>query len=383
LLCTGSTEIPGYVSYERIMETYSGENPGVEILPQDLAKIAYSSGTTGRPKGVIHTHDFQYSFAVNHALNWRVGFESTVCTSTPLYHTGGVMLTYPALLVGGTVVLMEKFDAKEWLELVQKEKVTHAFLVPTQFIIIMQLPEFSSDDIRSLEIIITAAAPITQKTKEEILANFRCQVAELYGLTEGIATILRPMDQLRKLGSVGKATLGGEIRVVDNDMKDVARGEIGEIIGLNPEMKGYYKNPELTAQTFVNGWVRTGDLGKLDEDGYLYLVGRKKDMIISGGVNIYPEDIEQVMARHPKVLEVSVFGIPHEKWGETPRAAVILKEGLDCSEEELLEWTNAKLARYQRISGVDFVKDMPRTPAGKVQKVKLRAPYWEGWERDI
>jgi acyl-CoA synthetase (AMP-forming)/AMP-acid ligase II len=172
--------------------------------------------------------------------------------------------------------------------------------------------------------------------------------------------------------------------VVDNDMKDVAPGEVGEIVGRGTlKAVGYYKKPELTAQTVVDGWIRTGDLGRLDEEGYLYLVGRKKDMIVSGGINVYPEDIEEIMIRHPKILEVSVFGVPHEKWGETPRAAVVLKEGQEAMKEEILEWTNAQLARYQKISDVDFMKGLPRNPSGKVLKRELRAPYWKGLGREI
>lgn len=383
-ICTGVTKVPGYIPYGSIMETCSGKNPGIPILPEDLFNIIYSSGTTGVPKGIVHTHDHRSLFVWSSGVEFMINFQSVICNSTPLYHNGSLLFVLPTLFVGGTLVVMKKFDAKGFLERVQKERVTHAFLVPTQYITLMGLPEFRFYDTSSLEVLLSLGAPLTKKTKEDILANFRCRFFELYGVTEGMATILKPMDQRRKMGSVGKAMLGSEIRVVDNDMKDVAPGEVGEIVGRGTlKAVGYYKKPELTAQTVVDGWIRTGDLGRLDEEGYLYLVGRKKDMIVSGGINVYPEDIEEIMIRHPKILEVSVFGVPHEKWGETPRAAVVLKEGQEAMKEEILEWTNAQLARYQKISDVDFMKGLPRNPSGKVLKRELRAPYWKGLGREI
>lgn len=383
-LCTGSAEIPGYISYSHIMKTYSGENPGIPIFPEDLFNIIYSSGTTGLPKGIVHSHDHRCLFVWSYLKEFIIHFESVICNSTPLYHNGSWVFVLPALFAGATVVIMKKFHHKGFLELVEKEKVTHAYLVPTQYIALMELPEFHSYNTSSLEVLLSLAAPLSRKTKEDILTNFHCRFFEMYGVTEGFSTILKPMDQRRKPGSVGKATLGSELRVVDENMKDVPVGEVGEIVGRGTlKAMGYYKKPELTAQTIVDGWLRTGDLGRLDEEGYLYLVGRKKDMIISGGVNIYPEDIEEVMMHHPKILEVSVFGVPHEKWGETPRAAVVLKEGQEATQEEILEWTNFRLARYQKISGVDFMKELPRNPAGKVLKRELRAPYWKGLEREI
>jgi acyl-CoA synthetase (AMP-forming)/AMP-acid ligase II len=246
------------------------------------------------------------------------------------------------------------------------------------------LPDFDAYDTTSLEVLLSMAAPLTKKTKEDILANFSCHLFELYGVTEGAGTILRPMDQRRKIGSVGKAIAGSDIRVVDESMKDVSTGEVGEIVGRAAiQMEGYYKKPEITAQTVVDGWLKTGDLGKLDEEGYLYLVGRKKDMIISGGVNIYPEDIEEVMIRHPKVMDVAVFGVPDDKWGETPRAAVTLREGQEAEPEEIRDWSNGRIAGYQKISAVDILKDLPRNPAGKVLKRELRTPFWEGTGREI
>ncbi|MBU2550176.1 MAG: AMP-binding protein [Proteobacteria bacterium] len=375
-ICTGPDEVPGYMPYGRIMAEASPENPGVTNEPGDIFNIIYSSGTTGLPKGIVHTHDCRFGFTITGSIEFCITSETVICNSTPLYHNGSFLFVLPTLYTGGTVVLMKKFDPRGFLELVEKEKVTHAYLVPTQYIVILAHPEFKSFDTSSLEILLSMAAPLSVKTKEEILANFNCKLYELYGVTEGAGTVLKPGDQRRKIGSVGKPLMGGSIRLVDDDMNDVPRGEVGEIVGTATiMMEGYYKKPDVTAQTIVDGWLRTGDLGKFDEEDFLFLVGRKKDMIISGGVNIYPEDIEQVMFRHPGILEVAVFAAPDPKWGETPMAAVVLKEGQAVNDEEIMTWTNKQLAKYQRISGVAIMPDLPRNPAGKVLKRELRDQY--------
>jgi long-chain acyl-CoA synthetase len=225
------------------------------------------------------------------------------------------------------------------------------------------------------------AAPLTKKTKVDILNNFKAELFEIYGVTEGIGTILHPHDQLRKLGSVGKAIPGSAIRLVDDKMQDVPTGEVGEICGMSDlMMQGYYKRPDLNAETIIDGWLRTGDLGKFDEEGYLYLVDRKKDMIISGGVNVYPKDMEEVIMAHPAVQEVAVFGIPSPKWGETPLAAIIPKAGQDLTEAEMLAWINQRVNKFQKISRIVFMKDFPRNPAGKILKREMRTPYWKDQE---
>lgn len=287
----------------------------------------------------------------------------------------------PCLAFAGTFVLMKKFDPEGWLQTVQRERVTHAYLVPTQFITILSVPTFKQYDTGSMELMLSMAAPLSKKTKVDILNNFKCELWEIYGVTEGVGTMLLPHDQLRKLGSVGKAIPGTRIRVVDDQMKDVPAGEVGEICGFSDlMMQGYYKRPDLTTETIVDGWLRTGDLGKLDEDGYLYLVDRKKDMIISGGVNVYPKDMEEIIMTHPAVQEVAVFGIPSVKWGETPLAAIILKEGHRITDEEMLTWINNQVGKFQKISKVVFMKDFPRNPAGKILKREMRTPYWKEQE---
>ncbi|MBW2369216.1 MAG: acyl--CoA ligase [Deltaproteobacteria bacterium] len=369
----------GYAAYESLLRAGSPENPGTTVFPEDVFNIMYSSGTTGLPKGIVHTHDFRLIFTLfGGVMGFGITGQAIVCNSTALYHNGSLFFVMSALYSGGTVVLMDKFDPGDFLELVQAEKVTHAYLVPTQFIRILELPELKSFDTRSLAVVLSMAAPLTRKTKEEILANFDFKLFEAYGLTEGGAgTLLLPEDQLRKIGSVGKIALG-DMRIVDEEMNDVKPGEVGEIIGRCAlMMKEYYKQPEKTAETIVDGWVKTGDLGRFDDEGYLYLVGRMKDMIVSGGVNIYPEDIEEIIIRHPKVLDVAVFGVPHDKWGESPTAAAVLRNGETATETEIMEWTNGQVAGYQKISGVLFMDELPRNPSGKVLKRELRVPFWE------
>jgi len=374
----GEEKIPGFASSVHILDNYSRENPRVEISPEDISSIIYSSGTTGLPKGVVLTHDFRCAFCMYGCVEFLINFHSVILNSTPIYHNGSLLFVQSALFSGGAVVMMKKFDPEGFLKLVQKELVTHAFLVPTQYVTILELESFSSYNTGSLEVLLCMAAPLSAETKEKILSNFECRLFEAYGLTEaGAGALLKPRDQQRKIGSVGKPNWS-EIRLVDEDLKDVAVGEVGEIVGRSSmQMREYYKKPELTRETVVDGWVRTGDLGRFDEEGYLYLVGRKKDMIISGGVNIFPEDIEKVMLGHPKIKEVAVFGVPHEKWGETPRAAVVISPGKTATPEEITEWTNARVASYQKIKNVDILTALPRNPTGKVLKRELRAPFWK------
>ncbi|MFQ5899038.1 MAG: class I adenylate-forming enzyme family protein [Candidatus Methylomirabilia bacterium] len=381
LICTSDEHVEGFTPYAKLIEEGSPEEPDVEIEDADLFNIMYSSGTTGTPKGIVMSHRTRTIFTLFFGVIFGIGRKSVILNSTAIYHNGSFAFMLPCLANGGTFVLMKKFDPEGWLQTVQHERVTHAYLVPTQFISILSVPTFKRYDTSSLELLLSMAAPLTKKTKIEILENFHCELFEIYGVTEGVGTLLLPHDQLRKLGSVGRSLPGTKIRIVDEQMKDVPAGEIGEICGVSDlVMEGYYRRPDLTAEAIVDGWLRTGDLGKLDEEGYLYLVDRKKDMIISGGVNVYPKDIEEVIMTHPAIREVAVFGVPSVKWGETPLATVILREGQSATEEELLSWINERVAKYQRVSRVSILADFPRNPAGKILKREMRTPYWKEQE---
>lgn len=258
-------------------------------------------------------------------------------------------------------------------------------LVPSQLAAILDLPGFDPARLASLEVLVSLGAPLPLAHKERLEAALPSRLHELYGLTEGFVTILDRADTARKRGSVGIPPPFFALRIVDEHGRPLPSGEVGEIAGQGPFlMPGYYNKPELTAQAVKDGWLMTGDLGHVDEDGFLYLVDRKKDMIDSGGVKVYPHDIEEVAARHPEVAEVVVFGVPDDKWGETPVAAVQLRPGAVTDPDSLRAWINERVgARYQRVSQVMLVSDFPRSVAGKILKRVLREPFWAGRERAI
>lgn len=370
----------GWTAYPEFLAAGSDEEPETGILPDDIYNIVYSSGTTGTPKGIVHTHFARVFFAMTCGLEFRVHNQTISLVSTPLYTNGTQLIFLPTILVGGTMVLMRSFDPAAFLALVQKQRCTHAFLVPTQFIRIMEHPRFGAHDTASIEILLSAAAPLAKNTKADILKRFPgAKLAELYGLTEGISTVLRPDEQFSKLGSVGKPRLGGDIKIIDAAGKELPRGTAGEIVGSNHSMMtGYYRDPDRTAASLWYDnrgrvYIRTGDIGRLDEDGYLYILDRKRDLIISGGINIFPSDLEEVLLGHPEVAEAVVIGVPHREWGESP-VAIVVRKHVDstCSAEDVKAWANLRLASYQRLSGVQFRDSLPRNDLGKILKNELR-----------
>ena len=271
-------------------------------------------------------------------------------------------------------MLHKAFDARAYMKAVAEERVTHVMMVPSQIVSLLDNPEFNERHLPSLEMIGSVGAPLHLEHKQELARRFPNRLYELYGLTEGFVTILDRDDAPRKTGSVGVPPAFFEIRILDDDGRDVVKGAVGEITGRGPlMMPGYYKRPDLTAQAIVDGWLRTGDLGRLDDDGFLYLVDRKKDLIISGGANVFPRDIEEVIVRHPAVREAAVFGVPDPKWGEAPIAAVVFREGVSVSDEALRDWINANVeARFQRVREVVPYDEFPRNAAGKTLKREMR-----------
>ena len=358
------------------------------IHPDDLFNIMYTSGTTGLPKGIALTHRIRAHYATLLANAWRITPESVVLHSGALVFNGAFVTMMPALLVGCTFVLLPQFDPVDFIASIERESVTHTMLVPSQIAAILDSPEFDPRRLESLQVLVSLGAPLPSAQKERLEALLPGRFHELYGLTEGFITVLDRVDAARKRGSVGLPPQFFDMRIVREDGSDADVAEVGEIAGRGPLlMSGYYRRPDLTAQTIRDGWLFTGDLGYVDEDGYLFLVDRKKDMIDSGGVKVYPRDIEEVLARHPDVAEAVVFGVPDEKWGETPLAAVQLRTGNGAGtvgEEELRRWINDRVAaRYQRVSAVRIVANFPRNAAGKILKRELRDPYWAASERLI
>ena len=359
-----------------------GAAPDQETEPASVASdapfnIIYSSGTTGLPKGIVHTHAIRAAYCTLFASAWRMTPESVVLHAGSLVFNGSFLTLMPWLYLGGTFVLHKAFDARAYIKAVADERVTHVMMVPSQIVSLLDNPDFHEAQLPSLQMIGSVGAPLHLEHKQELVRRFPDRLYELYGLTEGFVTILDRDDAPRKTGSVGVPPAFFEIRILDDDGRDVVKGAVGEITGRGPlMMPGYYKRPDLTAQAIVDGWLRTGDLGRLDDDGFLYLVDRKKDLIISGGANVFPRDIEEVIVRHPAVKEAAVFGVPDPKWGEAPIAAVVFRDGASVPEEDLRNWINANVeARFQRVRDVVRYDEFPRNAAGKTLKREMRERF--------
>lgn len=381
IILTGTSRVPGFQSYDELTGLASeAEPPKTEIAQDDLYNIIYSSGTTGTPKGIVHTHYIRAIYCMLFASTFRMSPESVVLHSGSIVFNGAFVTLMPTMYLGATYVLHKGFDPRAFVETVERERVTHTMMVPSQIVALLNSPYFSANALKSLEMIGTVGAPLHLEHKEKLNRSLPGRFYELYGLTEGFITVLDKTHYAAKPTSVGLPQPFFEMRIVNEQGQDAAPGEIGEIVGRGPAlMPGYYKRPDLTSQAVVDGWLHTGDLGYVDEDGFLYLVDRKKDLIISGGTNVFPKDIEEIIVQHPAVREAAVFGIPSEKWGETPLAAVILRQPTTVTAEELCQWINQRVdAKNQRVHAVTILEDFPRSTAGKTLKRILREPYWTG-----
>ena len=359
--------------------------PDGAVAGDDVMTIMYTSGTTGVPKGIVHTHFVRAMYAALMASAWRMTPESVVLHSGSLVFNGAMVTMLPALMLGATFIAHRAFDAAAFIDTVAREQVTHTMLVPSQIVAILEAPGFEPARLASLRMLVSLGAPLHREHKDRLEALLPGRLHELYGLTEGFVTILDREDVRRKPGSVGVPPPFYDMRIVDDDGNDVPPGTVGEIVGRGPiTMHGYFGRDVDTAAALRGGWLHSGDLGYVDDDGFLVLVDRKKDMIDSGGIKVYPRDIEEIAARHPAVREVAVFGVPHPKWGETPLAAVVLRPGSTASPEALRDWINARVAaQYQRVDRVVPYADFPRNAAGKTLKRELRAPFWEGRDAKI
>ena len=386
IIITGTSQMAQYQSYDDLTDRASeAEPPRTEIADSDLYNIIYSSGTTGTPKGIVHTHFIRSIYCMLFASTFRMRPESVVLHSGSIVFNGAFVTLMPAMFLGATYVLHKGFDPRTFVETVEQERVTHTMMVPSQIVALLNSRYFSSDALKSLEMICTVGAPLHLEHKEKLTRSLPDRFYELYGLTEGFITVLDKTHYATKPTSVGLQQPFFEMRIVNERGEDLGPGEIGEIVGRGPAlMPGYYKRPDLTSEAIVNGWLHTGDLGYVDEEGFLYLVDRKKDMIISGGTNVFPKDIEEIIVQHPAVREAAVFGIPNEKWGETPLAAVILRQRGIVSAEELCQWLNERVdAKNQRVHAVTILEDFPRSAAGKTLKRVLKEPYWTGRDEKI
>lgn len=376
----------GWSSARAEMAAATAAPCGVRIDPHDIITILYTSGSTGQPKGIEHTHASRMAYPYGFGVGLAVDRYSIAVLGTPPYASGTWITMAPTMQAGGTLVILPAFSAEAFLAAVERERVTHAFLVPTQWIAVLQHERLASFDVSSLRVLVTAGQPMTEKTYLGLEAAFPAGgIYEVYGFTEGFATLRLPGDVARgKRASVGKGVLGDDIRVLGPDGVELASGETGEFVAhALMMMTGYYKNPELTAAvTWVapdgRTFMRTGDMGHLDADGFVYVSGRLKDMIKSGGINIFAVDIEEVFMRHPEVSECAAIGVPDQKWGETPALVVLLRPGASIDAESLRAWGNERLARYQRVSRLLIRDELPRAVYGKVAKAELRQEFGTG-----
>ena len=378
-IVVGSKRV-GYRDFVSLIGGCSSEEPKTPVIePSSPLMIVYSSGTTGEPKGIVLSHHARAMYCTLYASAWRMTPESISLHTGSLVFNGAFMTLMPSFFLGGTYILHEQFKPEEVVKTIEREGVTHIVMVPSQIIALLDCPIFDAKRLASLEGIISLGATLHLSHKKRLLDLIGPRFYEMYGLAEGFMTVLDKQVAATKLASVGTPPPFFEMRIVDDSGMVVSAGTIGEIIGKGPiMMEGYYRRPDLTEKAIANGWLRSGDAGYVDQDGYLYLSDRLKDMIKSGGVSVYPRDIEEVIVRHPAIQEAAVFGVPHEKWGESPVAAIILSS--DCTGDipvsELQTWINENVsAKFQRINDLIVLDSFPRNAAGKTLKRIIQENY--------
>ena len=382
--------------YERWLAQQSASDPAVDVTGEDDFFICYTSGATGTPKGVLH----QQRQSVAHAPVVVIGYEFDAHTKVLLVYPHNSiasinMFYVPAWVVGGCVVFTDQrnFDADRWLALVEKERITHSHLVPTMLFRVLESPRLRSADTSSIVTIGYGSAPMPTERVERLQQVFGNVLIQGYGMTEisSIAAYLDKQDHLEGmkgnralLNSCGRAAFGTELRVVDDDDRDVKVGEVGEIVFRGPQvMTGYWNDPEKTAETMRSGWLHSGDMAMLDERGYLTIVDRKKDLIISGGANISSREVEEVLYWHPAVREAGVVGKPDEEWGEMPHGFVSLHAGKTVTSDELVAFCRERLSAYKCPRTVDIIEDLPKNGLGKILKADLRSRFWSGHSRKV
>ena len=378
-------EVPqGWLRYEELLEAGSDVTPVSEDAVGST--MSYTSGTTGNPKGAYRPNGVPVADVLQAVMAFELSEADVHLLAGPYYHSAPNFFASMHLLLGSTVVIMPKFDAVEALRLIDQHRVTATFVAPTLLLRMCDVPAGTANryNTRSLRSIILGGAPCPYAVKVRAQERFGQVLWEFYGATEtGIVTILRPEDQLRKPGSCGKAAYGQEIRLLDEAGNAVPDGTPGEFWSQSPWLAEYYKKPEATASNMHDGFFSVGDIAYSDEEGYYYICDRRIDMIISGGVNIYPAEIEAVLTAHPAVADVAVIGVPDEQWGESVKAVVALHPGVTATADELIAFCGERLADYKRPRSLDFVDELPRSPSGKLLKNAIRKPYWEAAGRKI
>ena len=388
----GEGPVPeGYVGYEALLARSSPNEPERLIDGDDTWNIMYTSGTTGRPKGVVRTHESHISHYLLSNINMGVRPTDKVMLVMPMCHVNSIQYSFPYTLMTAPVFVynMTSFDPEDLLTTIDKYQITYTSLVPTHYRMILDLSEEikKSKNVSSIRQLLVSSAPAGKDLKLAIMDYFKnAELWEAYGSTEGgLGTLLRPEDQFRKLGSIGKEIFGSDrIKLLDEDRNEVPEGQVGELFYRAPcVFKEYLKDPEKTKQAFEGEWFSAGDMAKRDEDGYYTLVDRKANMIITGGENVYPSEVENVLREHAAVKEVAVIGVPDEKWGEKIKAVVVLNDGYEAGEalaQDIIDFARDKIAGYKRPKGIDFIREaeMPRTATGKILHRVLKGHYAEG-----
>ena len=372
----------GWRDYETLILAADEAAPPVRVSPGDMSALMYTSGTTGKPKGAIRSHEGSALIALATALEMRFTRDDTALLVMPMCHANSLYFSQTFVHLGATCVIDDRrsYDPEALLATLSQQKVTFTSLVPTHYIMMLALPAAvkANYDVSRVEKLMVSSAPARRETKLAILEHFsNGRLYELYGSTEaGWVTLLRPDEQIDKLGSVGREWAGsGPIRLLGPQGHEVADGEVGELFSRTPYVfDGYWKNPDKTAEAFRDGWCSVGDMARRDAEGYIHLVDRKSNMIISGGENVYPSEVEGVLGAHPKVKDVAVIGVPHDKWGEAVQAIVVLHSGAEATAAELVDWCRGRIAGYKRPQAVRFIADadMPRTATGKILHRALR-----------
>jgi len=394
VICTQDTP-DDLLDYDRLLADASDEEPEIVhmVKPSDNFVLQYTGGTTGRPKGPVHSHETWVRMAYDlnsEVMNTELGDVTLHCA--PLTAAASAFVLGVSI-AGATHVLLRKFDPIEVFETIQRHKVTQTMLVPTMVQMVVDHPELKQHDMRSLTHVIYGASPIGEGLLDRAMQAFpEAGFTQAYGMTElsPVATLLtREMhtEVGRAKGrhrGAGRAVIGTEVRIVDADDREVPRGEVGEVVVRGPGvMMGYWNKPAETEAALRGGWMHTGDGGRMDEDGYIYIVDRMKDMIVTGGENVYSVETESAVATHPAVAVCAVIGVPSEQWGEAVHAFVILKAGQSATPEELIAHAKTRIAAYKCPRTIDFIDAMPLSGAGKVLKTTLRAPFWAHHDRKV
>ncbi len=392
LLCIGGTA-NGATDYEALLVRGAPHPPAHRPKPEDIAHLIYTSGTTGRAKGAMLSHRALLASAA--AIACLAGERPTdrILLVMPLFHVGAKIEWLSLQYMGGSAVVLRQFEPDTVFETISRERVTLTHMAPTMVKTLVEHPSRTRHDLSSLVNVHYGSAPAPVEELRRAVAAFGPIFTQLYGMTEQLlSSMLLPYQQkldgserdIARLASAGQPYPDTEIRILDDAGRDLAVGEVGEVVVRSPGMmSGYFRNPELTAQTIRDGWLHTGDMGFMDDEDYLFIVDRKKDMIISGGENIYSREVEEALLAHPAVGETAVIGVPDPKWGESVKAFVVLRAGMHAKEAELVTHCRTLIASYKKPGSIEFVASLPRLAHGKVDKKALRAPFWAGVGRNV